>query len=93
MEVIELKVSGESLRGIAEQTSLSFQTVRTILGKHFGDDRTTKKHRARVERMRIEIDRQQQAKWKRQRRAGDDLPKRVTRYVKETAALIKEAKS
>jgi len=43
--------------------------------------------------MRIEIDRQQQAKWKRRRRAGDDLPKRVTRYVKETAALIKEAKS
>jgi hypothetical protein len=90
-EVIELKIDGKSLRAIAEQTSLTLATVRTIIGKHLGSDRTTKKHRERVER--IEIDRTQRAKWKRQRRTGDDLPKRITRYVKETAALIKEAKS
>jgi hypothetical protein len=89
-DVLRRRKAGESLRGIAEETNLGVGTVRTIIGKHFGVDRTTKKHRHRVER--IEIDRAQQAKWKRQRRTGDDLPKRVTRYVKETAALIKEAK-
>jgi hypothetical protein len=47
-------------------------TRRPIVGQMNGDDRTTQKHRGRLER--IEIDRAQQATWKRQRRTGDTLP-------------------
>jgi aspartate oxidase len=89
-DVLQRRRAGESLRSIAEQTNLGLATVRTIIAKRSGMDRTTKKHRQRAER--IEIDRQQKAAWNRQHRAGNHLPKRVTRYVKETAALIKEAK-
>jgi hypothetical protein len=88
-EVVEMRFRGASLRAIAEATSLTLATVRTIIGKQSGKDRTTKKHRQRAER--IEIDRERKAKWKRQRR-GDNLPKRMTRYVNETTALIKQAK-
>jgi hypothetical protein len=89
-EVRARRKRGKSLRTIAEEMNLGLNTVRTIIDKDDRKDRTTKKHRQRVER--IEIDRAQTAKWKRQRRTGDALPKRVTRYVKETVALIKEAK-
>lgn len=41
--------------GIAENMTLSVNTVRTIIAKAAWKDRTTKKHRQRVER--IELDR------------------------------------
>jgi hypothetical protein len=89
-DVLNRRKAGASLRSIAEQTNLGLGTIRTIIAKRSGVDRTTKKHRQRAER--IEIDRQQRSRWKRQRQAGDALPGRVTRYVKETTALIKKAK-
>jgi hypothetical protein len=45
-----------SLRGIVEEMTLGFSTVRTIIGKVNGTDRTTNKHRGR-----IEVDRQRLA--------------------------------
>lgn len=39
---------GESLQHIADETSLGMQTVRTIIGKANGTDRTTGKHLARI---------------------------------------------
>lgn len=66
--VLKLRRAGRSLRGIAEDTSLSFSTVRTIVGRRNGTDRTTVKHRAR-----IELDRQQAASRKRRKRTGEGL--------------------
>ena len=89
VQVQKLRKAGRSLRGIAEDTSLSVDTVRTIVGKMNGNDRTTTKHRQRLERI---DERQRLVKWKRQRRTGDALPRRVQRVVEEGRALVKEAK-
>ena len=89
VQVQKLRKAGRSLRGIAEDTSLSVDTVRTIVGKMNGQDRTTTKHRQRLERI---DERQRLAKWKRQRRTGDALPRRVQRVVEGGRALVKEAK-
>ena len=89
VQVQKLRKAGRSLRGIAEDTSLSVDTVRTIVGKMNGNDRTTTKHRQRLERI---DERQRLAKWKRQRRTGDALPRRVQRVVEGGRALVKEAK-
>jgi hypothetical protein len=89
-EVKRLHKRGVSLRGICDHTSLSFRTVRTILGRIDGTDRTTRKHRDRAHR--IEIDKQQQAEWKRQKRTGDALPKRAQAVVEQGRALVTEAK-
>ena len=40
--VLKLHKAGKSLRGIVDETSLSLQTVRTIVGRKNGTDRTTK---------------------------------------------------
>jgi hypothetical protein len=85
--VLKLHKAGKSLRGIVDETSLGLNTVRTIVGKANGTDRTTKHHRAR-----IEIDRAQIASQKRQRRTGAALPRQAQRVVEEGQALIKEAK-
>jgi len=89
VQVQKLRKAGRSLRGIAEDTSLSVDTVRTIVGKMNGNDRTTTKHRQRLERI---DERQRLAKWKRQRRTGDAPPRRVQRVVEGGRALVKEAK-
>jgi hypothetical protein len=79
-----------SLREIAEETSLSLGTVRTIIGQSQRTDRTTRKYLARVEPQAI--DRQRLARRKRQRRTGDELPKRINSHLKAGAALVREAK-
>jgi hypothetical protein len=89
-EVLKLHKDGRSLRGIAEDTSLGLNTVRTIISKKNGTDRTSKKHRQRLER--IAIDRQRRAKWRRQKRSGDALPRRVNAFLEEGRELVKEAK-
>jgi hypothetical protein len=84
--VLKLHKAGRSLRWIAEETSLGFSTVRTIVGKADGTDRTTKLHRARIDIS------DQMVSWKRRRRTGDALPRRAQAVVEEGQKLIKEAK-
>jgi hypothetical protein len=88
--VLKLHKAGKSLRGIVEETSLGLATVRTIVDKRAGTDRTSMKHRARVER--IDPDRQRQITWKRQKRTGDALPQRAQCVIDDGRDLIKEAK-
>jgi hypothetical protein len=89
-QVLRLHRAGRSLRWIAEEMSLGLNTVRTIVAKGSGADRTTRKHRERVER--IEIDRPQAIRWKRQKRTGDALPRQAQRAVEGGHVLLKEAK-
>ena len=87
VQVLKLHKAGNSLRGIAEETSLSLNTVRTIVSKATGADRATKSRW-----QRIDPDRQRLATWKRQRRTSDTLPKRAQRTVEKGRALLKEVK-
>jgi hypothetical protein len=84
--VRRLRKAGRSLRWIAEETSLGLNTVRTIVGKVDGSDRTSRKHRERID------NRQQATRWKRQKRTGDALPKQAQRVVEEGRGLLLEAK-
>ncbi len=86
-QVSKLHKAGKSLRGIAEETGLGLNTVRTIVGKASGTDRTTKGWRER-----IEPDRARMTRWKRQRRTGNALPKRAQHVVEQGRALRKEAR-
>jgi hypothetical protein len=87
--VRKLRKAGRSLRGIAEDTSLGLDTVRTIVGQMHLKDRTTNKHRQRIERIDL---REEMASWKRQRRSGGALPKRVQGVIEAANELVTEAR-
>jgi hypothetical protein len=84
-EVVRLHKSGASLRAIADDTSLS--TVRTIVGRQTGADRTTRK---RMER--IMPDRLKEASWNAKLRSRKALPRQINESLKAGEALTKEAK-
>jgi hypothetical protein len=85
--VRKLHKAGKSLRAIAEETNLGVNTVRTIIGKENGTDRTTIKHL-----QRIDPDRAREKMWTAKRRQRDALPKRIHDLRKVGDDLIKEAK-
>jgi hypothetical protein len=84
--VMRLHKRGVSLRDIAEETSLGLRTVRTIVEQKRGADRTTRKHRGRLDISGTVVS------WKRQKRTGQYLPKRVQVAIEKGEALIKEAR-
>jgi hypothetical protein len=86
-EVLRLQKAGKSLREIAFYTSLGLGTVRTIIGRNNGTDRTSKKRREK-----IETDRHERAHWKSRKRTGDALPKQVQAVIETGKALVQEAK-
>ncbi len=88
-EVRKLRKAKTSLRGIAKQTGLGLGTVRTIVGKDAGTDRTGK--RTNVLRKR-EIDKMRAAEYRVRKHARDLLPKRITETRKRGETLIKAAK-
>jgi hypothetical protein len=88
--VAKLRKAGRSLRGIAEDTNLSFTTVRTIVSKINGTDRATKKRRQGYER--IATDKTVWAHRKNQKRTGDALPKRMQKVIETGNELVTEAK-
>jgi DNA-binding NarL/FixJ family response regulator len=86
-EVRKLRKRGTSLREIAKATTLSLQTVRTIVSHGTPSERTRT-----GELRRVEFDRLAAANWKAKRRGRADLPKRIGSTLKSGAALVKEAK-
>jgi cell division septum initiation protein DivIVA len=88
-DVRKLRKAKTSLRTIAEQTGLSLRTVRTIVGKDAGTDRTGK--RVNLLRKR-EINRLRAAEYRAQKRTRDQLPKRITETRKRGEDLVKAAK-
>jgi hypothetical protein len=85
-QVRKLRKAGRSLRWIAEETNLGLGTVRTIVDKDDGTDRTSTKHRERIDIAPILRAR------KARKRIGDRLPQRAQAVVAEGRALLKEAK-
>jgi hypothetical protein len=86
-QVLKLHKSGASLRGIAEETNLSLQTVRTVVGREACSDRTSRK---RLER--IDPDRAAEIAERSRKRIRAALPKRISRILQQGAELLKEAK-
>jgi hypothetical protein len=84
-QVLKLHKVGRSLRGIAEDTNLGFQTVRTIVEQGERRDRTTVKHL-----QRIDPDRLREPAWRERTRKA--LPKRVTEALAKGRELVKEAR-
>jgi hypothetical protein len=85
--VRELHKRGMSLRGIADETSLPLWTVRTIVDKRNGTDRTTVKHL-----QRIDPDRKREAAWRARGRVRNALPKRIDATLARGRELVKAAK-
>jgi hypothetical protein len=85
--VLKLRKTGTSLRDIAAETSLGLWTVRTIIDKRAGTDRTSRKYFER-----ITPDRKEVAAWQARKRTRDSLPKRINATLKEGRDLVREAR-
>jgi hypothetical protein len=85
--VLKRRRSGQSLRSIADETGLSFQTVRTIIDKADGVDRATL---ARLQR--IAPDKLKEAKERINKRTRAALPGRITAMHKRAKDLLKTVK-
>ena len=88
-DVLKRRKAGESLRAIAHATNLSVRSVRTVVEKDAGTDRTSK--RAKVLR-RNEFTRQRAAAFRARKKAHDALPRKIEELRKTGAKLIKRAK-
>ena len=86
-QVVKLRKAGSSLRDIADDTSLSLRTVRTILGRADRTDRTSIKRLQKVDPDRAAL-----ISSRARKRTRDALPKQITQLLAQGAALIKEAK-
>ena len=82
--VLKLRKAGQSLRAIAEETSLGLNTVRTIVDQR---DRTTIKHMERIRR-----DMGEERTWLSRKRTRDGLPRRINALQQQSTELQKEAK-
>lgn len=89
LTVRKLRRDGASLRAVVAQTGLGLRTVRTIVEKDQGTDRTADR---RKELRRLELDRLRAAEWRSRIRRRGDLEKRVTRHRKRVDDLLKASK-
>ena len=84
--VLKRHKAGKSLRDIADETSLGLRTVRTIIGRANGSDRTTAQRRLRLD------PEAKPASLLAQKRSIDSLPKRATTLLNDGKELLKAAK-
>jgi len=87
--VRKLRKSGVSLRAIAVETGLGIRTVRTIVETNAGTGRPGT--RTNLLRKR-EFDRLRAAEYRARKRARKELPKKISRTLKQGESLIKAAK-
>jgi hypothetical protein len=85
--VFESHAEGRSLRECADDAKVGLQTVRTLLGKIDGTDRTS---RRLTKYRKKEMDRLRLASWKARKRTRDALPKRLHEQAKKTSELLKQ---
>jgi Helix-turn-helix domain of resolvase len=82
-QVRRLRKAGNTLREIAHETNLSFQTIRTIIGHKHDSGRTTKK---KNELRKIELNSYRTILW----RAKDALHTQINAMLKDGEDLVKE---
>ncbi len=88
-EVRRLRKDGLSLRLIVAETNLGLRTVRTIVEKDAGTDRTSKREAEKRKRM---FDKMRAREWRDRKRSLDQLPKRIAATQRDGDELIKAAK-
>ncbi|MGY2995830.1 hypothetical protein [Mesorhizobium sp. URHB0026] len=88
-DVLKRHKAGESLRAISKATALGLRTVRTIIDKHQGTDRASKRAN---ELRRVEFNRQRAAAFRVRKRGMEAMPKQIGELQKAGAALVKRAK-
>lgn len=81
--------AGQSLRKIALASGFTFSTVRTIVQKKAGSDRSTK---ANGKLSKLEFDWLGAAEYRRKKKMQDALPKQISELQESGAALVKAAK-
>ena len=86
-EVLRLRKAGTSLQDIADDTSLSLRTVRTIIGRDERTDRTSLKRLQRVDPDKAAL-----ISSRARKRTRDALPKQINHLLAQGASLVKEAK-
>ena len=87
--VRKLRKSGHSLRAIATQAGLGLRTVRTIVETAAGTGRSSERTN---QLRRREFDRLRAAEFRARKRARKELPKKISRTLKQGESLIKAAK-
>ena len=88
-DVVKRRKAGSSLRKIAVATSLSVQTVRTIVEKAEGRDRTSKRTN---EVRRQAFDRLRAASFRARKKSRNRLPQQIDEQLRTGEALLKAAK-
>jgi hypothetical protein len=86
-QVLKSRSRGISFRGIADDMNLSLRTVRTIIERGQGRDRTTLKRLEKVEPMNAAV-----IAARARKRTRDTLPKRIKAVQDEANAIKKAAK-
>jgi hypothetical protein len=86
-QVLKLRKAGNSLRAIAEETSLGLRTVCTIIAKGAGTDRTSVKYLQRIDPDRAAILRHKSTV-----RVIKALPRSINATLEAGRDLLKEAK-
>jgi hypothetical protein len=87
--VLEHHAAGLSLRAIADETGLSLRSIRTVIGKATGTDRSTKRE-AKLRTRRLKAERQRA--WRQRRASIEALPRRLNEALETGAELVKLAK-
>lgn len=85
--VLKLRKTGKSFRAVADQTGLSLQTVRTIVGRDAGTDRTSA---GRLQR--IQLDKAASNRERARKRTRDALPRAMAETMDKAGKLLKDAK-
>jgi transposase len=87
-QVRKLRKAGNTLREIAHETNLSFQTVRTIIGHKQGCGPRTKKSGYR----KIEPVNHRTISWQAREQTRDGLPAQIDAMLKDGEALVKDGR-
>jgi hypothetical protein len=88
-KVLAMRKAGESLRAIVTVTGLGLRTVRTIIGKADGTDRTTRRTN---ELRKLELHAARMAAYRARKRTRDALPQRITEALARGKSLVKRAR-
>lgn len=85
--VHKLRKAGKSFRAVADETGLSLQTVRTIVGRDTGTDRTSARRLERIQPDKVTTIRERARK-----RTRDAIPRTMAETIENAGKLLKEAK-
>jgi hypothetical protein len=88
-DVLKRHKEGQSLRFIAEATNLGLRTVRTVVGRKHGTDRTSQRHERHK---RIVLEREEMRRLDAKKQGTDALPRRINEVLSDAREFLKDAR-